>query len=398
MRPPALLALEDGTVFRGTSFGARGTATGEVCFNTGLSGYQEILTDPSYLGQIVTMTAPQIGNTGVNLHDDQSRRPWVAGFVVRDASRSYSSWRATGSLDDYLSRRSVPGITGVDTRRLTRHIRMRGAMRGALSSELSAADDLVDVARESPSLVGRDLAREVTTASPYKWGAEELASRAAGGYAAGAERSPSSRELVETEGEVRRVAAFDFGIKRNILDLMVAAGFEVTVFPGMTPAAEILEGGFDGVFLSNGPGDPEPVDYAVETVRGLLGRIPLFGICLGHQILGLAAGGRTFKLPFGHRGGNHPVKRLDAGRVEITCQNHGFAVDGDSLRSTPARITHINLNDKTVEGMSISGAAFSVQYHPESGPGPHDSRYLFGQFRTLIETFEPGHIPQPAGV
>jgi carbamoyl-phosphate synthase small subunit len=394
---PALLALEDGTVFRGRSFGAVRTVTGEVCFNTGMTGYQEILTDPSYHGQIVTMTAPHVGNTGVNDHDDQSTRPWVAGFVVRDASAAHSSWRATGSLHDYLARHGMPGITGVDTRRLTRHIRNRGAMRGALSSEVHVPDDLVDVARWSPSLVGRDLAAEVTTPVPYRWGTQQLAERAATGYAAGAERSPASRDLAERNADVLRIAAYDFGIKRNILDLLVSSGFDVTVVPGTTPAPEVLDGGFDGVFLSNGPGDPEPVEYGIGTVRALLGRVPVFGICLGHQILGLAVGGRTFKLKFGHRGGNHPVKRLEAGRVEITCQNHGFAVEGDSLGATPARITHVTLNDRTVEGMVVPGTAFSVQYHPEAGPGPHDSRYLFGQFRRLIEEFAPRRVSVPTG-
>jgi carbamoyl-phosphate synthase small subunit len=379
-----LLALEDGTVFRGVAFGALSTATGEVCFNTGMTGYQEVLTDPSYHGQIVTMTAPQIGNTGTNAHDDQSRRPWVAGFVVRDLCDEPSSWRAEETLDSYLVRHGVPGIAEVDTRRLTRHLRQAGAMRGALSAEITDPDELVDLARCSPGLVGRDLASEVSTPEPYSYGLAELEARAASGFAAGAEAAPASAALMARGGERRKVAAFDFGLKRNILDLLVASGCEVTVLPATTPAADVLNGGYDGVFLSNGPGDPEPLHYAAATAAELLGKVPVFGICLGHQILGLALGGSTFKLKFGHRGSNHPVKRVDHERIEITCQNHGFAVDPASLKRTEARLTHINLNDGTVEGLEVPGVAFSVQYHPESGPGPHDSRYLFERFQDLM--------------
>lgn len=391
---PAVLALEDGTVFKGVGFGARETRAGEVCFNTGMTGYQEILTDPSYHGQIVAMTAPQIGNTGVNEHDDQSSHPWVAGFVVRDLTSAYSSWRAEGSLHTYLEGHGVPGIAEVDTRRLTRHIRTAGAMRGVLSTELSA-DEAIDRARAAPGIVGRDLVAEVSTHEPYPWGAEQLALRAASGYAAGREPNASTSSLLTAAGSGPRyrVAAFDLGIKRNILDLLVATGNEVTVVPADTTADWILGQGFDGVFLSNGPGDPEPVSYAARTVADLLGRLPIFGICLGHQILGLALGARTFKLPFGHRGSNHPVKRVDHPRVEITCQNHGFAVDQGSIADTGARLSHVNLNDGTVEGLDIRGKAFSVQYHPEAGPGPHDSRYLFEAFRDLMARFEPADIP-----
>ncbi len=386
----ALLALEDGLVFTGEAFGADGTIAGEVCFNTGMTGYQEVLTDPSYHGQIVTMTSVQIGNTGVNRFDDQSVKPWVAGFVVRDMASTHSSWRAEGSLDAYLKRHGVPGIAEIDTRRITRHIRTKGAMRGALSTEISRGDELVDVARSSPSMVGRDLATEVTTSDPYEWGINELDLRAGSGYAAGSESSPASRQLLDDHSGRRfKVAAFDYGIKRNILDLLVSSGCDVTVLPATTAADEVLAGGYDGVFLSNGPGDPEPVAYGIETVGRLIGRVPVFGICLGHQILGLALGGRTFKLPFGHRGSNHPVKRLDHPRIEITCQNHGFAVDPDSLHATEAGLTHVNLNDQTVEGLAVPGVCYSVQYHPEAGPGPHDSRYLFAQFRELMTTFEP---------
>jgi carbamoyl-phosphate synthase small subunit len=389
--PPAVLALEDGSVFRGAAFGAWGTVTGEICFNTGMSGYQEILTDPSYHGQIISMTAPQIGNTGVNHHDDQSHRVWAEGFVIRDLSLTASSWRAAESLDSYLEKRAVPGITEVDTRRLTRHIRTHGAMRAAISTDGRAPDELIDVSRSARSLVGRDLAKEVTTDRPYACTWNDLRARRATGFAAGMEDTSSS---AASRGTEFCIAALDLGIKRNILDLLVASGCNVTVLPATTPASEILAGGYDGLFLSNGPGDPEPVTYAIAALRALLGRIPIFGICLGHQLLALAAGGKTFKLPFGHRGANHPVRSLfdDKDRVEITCQNHGFAVDGESLDHTRARLSHVNLNDGTVEGLRIEGAALSVQYHPEAGPGPHDSRYLFKQFRELMTTFEPADL------
>jgi len=390
-RAPALLALADGTIFRGAAFGAEGTKTGEACFNTGMTGYQEVLTDPSYHGQIVTMTSVQIGNTGTNDEDDQSKRPWVAGFGVRDLADAYSSWRGTSSLHDYLARHDVPGIAEIDTRRLTRHLRDRGAMQAAVSSVISDADELVDVARSSRSIEGLDLAREVTTSEPFLWGREDLEGRRPSGFASGAEEAPASHILMDhPDGEKRfKVAAIDFGMKQNILDLLVASGNEVTVLPAATSAGDILASGYDGVFLSNGPGDPEPVTYGIETVRGLLGRVPVFGICLGHQILGLALGAETYKLPFGHRGSNHPVRRIGHDHIEITCQNHGFAVSRDSIEGTSAHLSHVNLNDNTVEGLEVPGVAYSVQYHPESGPGPHDSRYLFSEFRKLMHTFEP---------
>ena len=389
-RPPAVLALEDGTAFFGTSFGSPKTATGEICFNTGMTGYQEVLTDPSYHGQIVSMTTPQIGNTGTNDEDDQSRRPWVAGFIVRDLTRITSSWRATDSLDAYLKRHDAPGLSDIDTRRLTRHLRDRGAMRGAVSSEVTNADELVDIARNSPSMIGLDLAKEVTTELPYTWTRADVEAKRPGGFAAGAETATASAELLDAPtGDALKIAAYDFGMKQNILDLLVASGADVTVVPANTRASTILDGRYDGVFLSNGPGDPEPVTYAIDAVRGLLGKVPVFGICLGHQILGLALGARTYKLPFGHRGANHPVKRLSEGTIEITCQNHGFAVAPESIADTKAELTHVNLNDNTVEGLEVPGVAYSVQYHPESGPGPHDSRYLFSKFRQLIHTFEP---------
>ena len=364
-RPRALVALEDGTVFRGVGFGARVTSTGEVCFNTGMTGYQEVLTDPSYCGQIVAMTAPQVGNTGVNRADEQSRRPWVAGFVVRELSPVASSWRSEGDLDTYLGRLGIAGVAEVDTRRLARHLRARGAMKGALSTLVIDADELVDVARSAPPYGGRDLVAAVTTRRPYRW------------------------EPARATRARWRVAAFDFGIKRNLLELLAAFGCRVTVLPATTSAATVLDGRYDGVFLSNGPGDPEPLTYAVETVRSLLARVPLFGICLGHQVLALALGARTFKLRFGHRGANHPVRWTAGRRVEITSQNHGYAVDEASLAGTAARLTHVNLNDRTVEGLEVPGLAFGVQYHPEAGPGPHDSRYLFERFVALMTSFRP---------
>jgi carbamoyl-phosphate synthase small subunit len=391
---PATLALEDGSLWHGSAFGTTATVCGEVCFNTSMTGYQEILTDPSYHGQIITMTAPQIGNTGVNRHDDQSHRVWAEGLVVRDLSRSSSSWRARGSLNDYLKERSIPGITELDTRRLTRHIRMHGAMRGALSTEGLCPDELVDLSRSARSLVGRDLAAEVTTQHPFRCTLEDLSERRSTGFAAGMEGAITPGPAPEALSRRLSVAALDFGIKRNILDLLVATGFDVTVLPARTTAREILAGGYDGVFLSNGPGDPQPVTYAIESISKLLGKVPLFGICLGHQLFALALGASTFKLPFGHRGANHPVRRLTDGAspIEITCQNHGFAVERASLERTAAVLSHVNLNDGTVEGLSLEAVGFSVQYHPEAGPGPRDSRYLFRQFRDLISAFEPADL------
>ncbi len=392
-RRKALLALEDGTTFAGYGFGATGTSFGEVCFNTGMTGYQEVLTDPSYHAQIVTMTATQIGNTGTNGHDDQSRRPWVSGFVVRDLYNAHSSWRAEKTLHDYLADHGICGIAEIDTRKLTRHIRDAGAMRGGISTEILDPGELVARVSESPSYVGRDLVAEVTAPQPYEWGIEQLELRSLSGYAAGAETAAATKALLSASRHPRlRIAAYDYGIKHNILDLLVATGFDVTVFPAHHPGEDILERGYAGLFLSNGPGDPEPVTYAIDNVRALLGRIPIFGICLGHQILALALGAKTFKLPFGHRGSNHPVKQVEVDRIEITCQNHGFAVDAGSIAATPAELTHTNLNDGTCEGLVVPGSAYSVQYHPESGPGPHDSRYLFERFHDLIARFEPREL------
>ena len=364
----ALLVLEDGTAFRGRSFGARGTTTGEAVFNTSLSGYQEVLTDPSYHGQIVTMTYPHIGNYGVNTEDPESARVHVAGYVVREAVREHSNWRATGSLPEYLTAAGIVGIDDVDTRRLTRHIRSLGAMRAAISTEILKADVLRKEVLASPEMTGLNLVDPVTTEQPYS-----------GSEVTGIAPAPASGK------KVFKVAAYDYGIKFNILRLLAEHGCDVTVFPASYPASDIVKDGFDGIFLSNGPGDPAAVHVAIENTKQVLesGK-PLFGICLGHQILGLALGGKTYKLKFGHRGINQPVKRLATHTVEITSHNHGFAVDPDSFDGT-VEITHLNLNDGTCEGLRAREVpAFSVQYHPEAAPGPHDARYLFDEFTKLM--------------
>ena len=374
----ALLALADGTVFRGRAFGALGEAVGELVFNTSMTGYQEILTDPSYEGQLVAMTYPEIGNVGVNREDVESRRPYVRGFVVREYREVPSSWRAEESLGTYLARHGIPGIEGIDTRALVRHLRDHGSQEAVLSSVDLDPDRLVRKAKASPGLVGRDLVREVTCAEPYDW--TQGPWRLAGGYM-------TAEEAAAARGAARplSVVAYDYGIKFNILRNLVGAGCRVRVVPATTPAKDVLAVGPDGVFLSNGPGDPDAVEGAPECVAALLGKVPVFGICLGHQILGLALGGRTYKLKFGHHGGNQPVKDLTTGKVEITAQNHGFAVDPESLGNR-AEVTHINLNDRTVEGLVVKGQpTFSVQYHPEASPGPHDSRYLFRRFVDLME-------------
>jgi len=365
----ATLALEDGMCFQGYGFGRQGETSGEVVFQTALSGYQEVLTDPSYLGQIVVMTYPHIGNYGVNRDDVESARPQVAGFVVREASTRASSWRASGELHRYLDEAGIVGIQEIDTRALTRHIRDHGAKRGIISTIEHDPEVLVAKARASRSMIGLDLAREATCAEPYRF------CDGPPGW-----REPV-RDLFAPPREPFHVVAYDFGMKRNILRHLVACGCEVTVVPAMTTAREALALEPDGIFFSNGPGDPEPCDYAVEAARGLIEARPVFGICLGHQILGLACGGKTFKLKFGHRGANHPVKNLRTGQVEITSQNHGFAVD-PSLFDDPAfELTHVNLNDGTVEGFRHRDLpVFSVQYHPEASPGPHDSHYLFREF------------------
>jgi len=369
----ATLVLADGTVFRGVSMGATGEKVGEVVFNTAITGYQEILTDPSYRGQIVTMTYPHIGNTGVNFEDNESVLPYLAGFVVREYCPHPSNWRKRIDLDGFLREHSVMGIQGIDTRRLTRNLRETGAKKGIISTEDHDYESLLNKVREYPDIEGLDLVKEVTCSEPYDW--EEGTWR--------------WNEATPTSAGRFRVAAFDCGIKQNILRLLVDSGADVRVFPAFATAEDILEYNPEGVFLSNGPGDPEGVPYVIETVRNLIGKIPILGICLGHQILGLALGGRTYKLAFGHHGANHPVRRLDTGQVEITSQNHNFAVDPETVRSE-CDVTHINLNDGTNEGMvHRKYPVFSIQYHPEASPGPHDSRYLFERFRKMIETGRP---------
>jgi carbamoyl-phosphate synthase small subunit len=366
----ALLVLEDGTSFRGRSFGAAGETFGEAVFNTGMSGYQEVLTDPSYAWQIVTMTAPQIGNYGVNAEDAESGRVQVAGFVVREASRRVSNWRAERSLAEELEAANVVGIEGIDTRRLVLHIRTAGAMRAGISTEDLDPRSLGERVREQPGMEGADLARSVST--PEAYAARDLVG-----------------EAVAHGGETYRVAAYDFGIKRNILRRLAANGIDADVYPAETPPQTILDHGYDGVFLSNGPGDPAATRYGIEAIKGLLGKVPVFGICLGHQLLGLALGGRSYKLKFGHRGANQPVLNEDTKVVEITSHNHGFAVDPKSLEAGTdfgaVVLSHWNLNDRTLEGLRcLDVPAFSVQYHPEAAPGPHDSRYLFDRFRDLM--------------
>jgi carbamoyl-phosphate synthase small subunit len=371
--------LEDGTWYRGVAAGAQGEAHGEVVFNTAMTGYQEVLTDPSYAGQIVTMTAPQIGNYGVAPGDAESQTPRVAGFIMREASPLASNWRAEGSLRDYLVSHNIVAIADIDTRALTRVLRSAGVMRGVIGTGPVDPAELVEKARAIPKMEGADLVRDVTCDSPFEWRDRASPEGDADHLQFGIEpQRRASRRL--------RVAAYDYGIKWNILRRLDAHGCDVHVFPATAPAADLLSIEPDGIFLSNGPGDPAALSYAIENVRELANSdVPMFGICLGHQVLGLAVGGRTFKLKFGHRGANHPVKELSSGKVEITSQNHGFAVDPDSLPAD-ATVTHLNLYDQTVEGFRhTTKPIFSVQYHPEASPGPHDADYLFRQFLESME-------------
>ena len=385
----ALLALEDGRVFRGEAFGAAGTTTGEICFNTSLSGYQEVLTDPSYFGQIVAMTNPHIGNYGINVLDEEARGPQVRGLVIEELSEAPSNWRSEESLHDYLHRHGIPGIQEVDTRALTKHLRQAGAMKACLTTEAMTPEQAVDRARRGDGVVGMDFVREVTPKQAFDWDPTDAESRpwklTQAGNQAGELRDALGNAFGFLPPVRHRVVAYDFGMKRNILRGLRQRGLAVRVVPADTSAEEVLAMDPDGIFLSNGPGDPGALDYIHKNVRSLLGKKPIFGICLGHQILGYALGGKTFKLKFGHRGGNQPVKDLTTGRVSITAQNHGFAVDPESLPAD-VEVTHINLNDGTVEGLrSKSMPVFSVQYHPEAAPGPHDAEYFFDQFANLID-------------
>jgi len=364
------LLLEDGTVFEGASFGAKGQKCGEVVFNTSMTGYQEILTDPSYHEQIITMTYPLIGNYGTNKEDTESKKIFVAGFIVKENCDYPSNWRNGQSLSDYLKANNIVGLEGIDTRALVKHIRIRGAMRGIISSTELNVKALKKKLGQYPGLVGRDIVKNVTSKKPYSWDK-------------GVIDVLEDRQL--RPKKKYKVVAFDYGIKQNILRLLRSHGCEVHVVPAKTSAKDVLAKEPDGVFLSNGPGDPAPVTYAIDTIRELLGKVPIFGICLGHQILALALGAKTYKLKFGHRGANHPVKNLKTGKIEITSQNHGFCVDMDSLADKDIELTHLNLNDNTNEGILCRKLkAFSVQYHPEASPGPHDSNYLFDDFIELM--------------
>lgn len=369
---PATLALEDGTLFRGIGVGARATCGGEVVFHTGLTGYQEIFTDPSYTGQIVVLTYPHIGNYGTTPDDDESDGPAIEGLIVREMSKLASNWRSLEETDDLLQSKGVPVLTEIDTRALVRHIRQHGALRGVISSTETDAEKLVEQARALPKMAGQDLATQVSVTEAYEWTQP-------------VEAAAPTDLVPEVQPERFHVVAYDFGIKRNILRSLATRGCRVTVVPAGTSADDVLGLKPDGLFLSNGPGDPEPLEAQVAQVQALAAKLPVFGICLGHQVLGLALGAKTFKLKFGHHGANHPVRNEKTGRVEITSQNHGFAVDPDSLPAD-VEITHINLNDQTVEGFrSKKDPLFSVQYHPEAAPGPHDSAYLFDEFVQLME-------------
>jgi carbamoyl-phosphate synthase small subunit len=372
----AILALEDGRIFRGLAFGAHTERVGEVVFNTSLTGYQEIFTDPSYAGQIVVLTNPQIGNYGTSPSDAESSKPYIEGLVVREFSPISSNWRSSEVTDEYLERTGVPVISEIDTRAVVRHLRAHGVMRGIISTAVEDIDALLAKVRAHKKMDGTDLASMVSTKTQYEWSSAEPKNETGDNLLPAASAG---------NGGEMHVVAYDFGIKQNILRMLARENCRVTVVPARTPAAEVLKLNPDGIFFSNGPGDPEPLDYAQQNIRDLQGKKPLFGICLGHQLFGLALGGKTYKLKFGHHGGNHPIKNLETGKVEITAQNHNFNVDPESL---PADVeqTHINLNDNTLAGLKHkTDPMFSVQYHPEASPGPHDSHYLFKQFRSLME-------------
>jgi len=374
----AILALEDGRIFRGEGYGHPGECQGEVVFNTSLTGYQEIATDPSYAGQIVVLTNPQIGNYGTNQADNEAAKPFIEGLIVREFSAISSNWRSEQVTDEYMERYAVPVLAEIDTRALVRHLRTHGVMRGVISTQESDTDKLIQRARSIRKMDGTDLAKVVSTKSVYSFSAEDSRNQTGDPLLPGCEEKPALH-----------VVAYDFGIKQNILRMLTRESCNVTVVPAETSAADVLALKPDGVFLSNGPGDPEPVDYAAKAIREMLGRVPVFGICLGHQLCGLALGGKTYKLKFGHHGGNHPVRNNATGKVEITAHNHNFAVDPDSINANDVELTHVDLNDNTLEGLRHKSLPlFSVQYHPEAAPGPHDSHYLFRDFRNLMEEWK----------
>ncbi|WP_109484608.1 glutamine-hydrolyzing carbamoyl-phosphate synthase small subunit [Occallatibacter savannae] len=374
----AILALEDGRIFRGEGYGHPGECQGEVVFNTSLTGYQEIATDPSYAGQIVVLTNPQIGNYGTNQADNEASKPFIEGLIVREFSAISSNWRSEQVTDEYMERYSVPVLAEIDTRALVRHLRTHGVMRGVISTTETDTDKLVQRARSIRKMDGTDLAKVVSTKTSYTFNTDDSRNQSGDPLLPGCEEKPALH-----------VVAYDFGIKQNILRMLTRECCNVTVVPAETSAADVLALKPDGVFLSNGPGDPEPVDYAVRAIRDMIGRVPVFGICLGHQLCGLALGGKTYKLKFGHHGGNHPVRNNATGKVEITAHNHNFAVDPESINANDIELTHVDLNDNTLEGLRHKSLPlFSVQYHPEAAPGPHDSHYLFRDFRNLMEEWK----------
>ena len=374
----AILALEDGRIFRGEGYGHPGECQGEVVFNTSLTGYQEIATDPSYAGQIVVLTNPQIGNYGTNQADNEAAKPYIEGLIVREFSAISSNWRSEQVIDEYMERYAVPVLAEIDTRALVRHLRNNGVMRGVISTTETDTDKLVQRARSIRKMDGTDLAKVVSTKAIYGFNSEDSRNQTGDPLLPACEAKPRLH-----------VVAYDFGIKQNILRMLTRESCNVTVVPAETSATDVLALKPDGVFLSNGPGDPEPVDYAVRAIRDMIGRVPVFGICLGHQLCGLALGGKTYKLKFGHHGGNHPVRNNATGKVEITAHNHNFAVDPDSINANDVELTHVDLNDNTLEGLRHKSLPlFSVQYHPEAAPGPHDSHYLFRDFRNLMEEWE----------